>query len=391
MRAKTIHLIALSAFIFALAARAEDAPSIVVGTSFTKAGNQARNAREQLQGLQLWADEINSRGGLLGRKVRLSYQDDGGDAQTVAAVYDKLVVEEKAEILVGPYSPEMTPPAAAITEQHGVPLLVTTVTTASLWERGYKGVFGLLTMAGASVDPVLEFAKRKGLRRVAFVYQQDGFPREFADGVKQRLLMAGMRTVVDAPYSGELADFASIVGQLKTKRPDVVFVGAYLPDSLSFMQHAKDQKFSANIMAFSGGANLPEFGDGLKRDAEGVLGSTQWEPTLKMTAVGEFARRYKARFGYEPNFVAATGYGAGQVLEAAVKKAATTEPARVRKALYELDITSVLGRYKVDANGRQIGKTGYTVQWINGVRTTVLPREAAGADVLYPFQDWSKR
>ena len=90
----------------------------------------------------------------------------------------------------------------------------------------------------------------------------------------------------------------------------------------------------------------------------------------------EFAEKYKAKYGHEPGYHAGGGYGAGQVLEAAVKKAGSIERDKLRKALFGLDTVTAFGRFKVDTTGKQIGKPAYAVQWLNGERHVVLPAAA---------------
>jgi branched-chain amino acid transport system substrate-binding protein len=223
------------------------------------------------------------------------------------------------------------------------------------------------------------------------IHQDSPFGRDVADGVRTRARALGLRVVLDESYDKELADFSALVEQIKGKRPDAILAASHLPDSLAFMKKAREQKLYAKVVAFAAGASLAEFGKGLGADAESTLGATQWEPSLKLAGVAEFARRYKAKYGYEPSYIAAGGYAAGQVLEAAIKKGGAIEAALLRKALLELDTLTVLGRYRVDAAGRQIGKAGYVVQWIKGERMPVLPPERATATPVYPFKNWVRR
>jgi branched-chain amino acid transport system substrate-binding protein len=139
------------------------------------------------------------------------------------------------------------------------------------------------------------------------------------------------------------------------------------------------------------GPCLPDFGTNLGPEAEGVMGNTQWEPELNLPGVKEFAAKYKTRYGHDPGYHAGGGYGTGQVLEAAVKKAGSLDANKVRTTLFALDTVTAFGRYKVDATGLQVGKPGYTIQWIGGVRQLVLPENVATAKIVYPFKDWTQR
>jgi branched-chain amino acid transport system substrate-binding protein len=364
---------------------------IVVGTTSVLSGTNARSGQEQIRGLQLWVEEVNERGGLLGRRVQLKAYDDRGEFEAGAGLFEKLIAEDRAELLVGPFSAEVVPAAAAVAERHGIPMLAPGSAAAELWGRGYRNLFGLYTPLEATLVHVLDFAKAHGLRRIAIAFQDSAFGREVAEGVRARARTLGLRVVFDESYDKDATDFAAPVNQLRLKRPDAIVVASYLPDAIFFMKKATEQKLSAKIMAFAGGAGMPEFGKALGPDAEGVLGSTQWEPSLKLTGASEFARRYKAKYGYEPGYIAAGGYAAGQVLEAAAKKAGTVEPAQLRKALTALDTSTILGRYRVDAAGRQVGKTGYVVQWIKGERVPVLPADVAAAGPVYPLKSWARR
>lgn len=391
MRSATC-VIAMAAVSLSLGmALAADETDIVLGTSTVLSGISARTGQEQLRGLQLWVEAINLRGGLLGRRVRLVHYDDGGDVETGARMYEKLIAEDKAAMLVGPYSADVTLAVAAVAEMHGIPMVAPGAVSRTVWERGYKNVFGLYTPADAYLDHVLAFAKRRGLRRIALVYQTTTFPREMAEGVKAKVGALGLRIVAEETYDKDITDFGAIIGKIKPKRPDVIVAGSYFPDSVAFMRQAKENQLSAKVMAFAVGPSLPDFGKSLGPDAEGALGGTPWEPTLKVPGAAEFARRYKAKVGHEAGYHAAGGYAAGQVLEAAVKRAGSAEPEQLRRALSDLDAVTIFGRYRTDKTGRQVGKAGYVVQWINGERVPVLPEDVATAKIVYPFKGWAKR
>ena len=367
------------------------AQDVVVGASVALTGKYARTGQEQLQGFQMWVDDVNARGGLLGRKVALKYYDDESKPETGAKLYEKLITDDKVDLLIGPYSSDVTMAASTVAEKYNFPMVSSGASATQIWERGYKNIFGLYTLAENYMVQILEFAKSKGLRKIALIYENTEFPRAIASGVKSKAKQLGMNVVFEEEYGKASTDFSSMIIKIKSKKPDMVIGGSYLPDSVAFMRQAKENRLYAKIFAFAVGPALPDFGKNLGLDADGVMGNTMFEPTLKLPGIKEFAEKYKAKYGHEPGYHAAGGYGAGQVLEDAVKKAGSLDRDKVRAALFSLDTTTTFGRFKVDATGRQIGKVGYAVQWINGNREIILPPDVATAKPVYPFKDWGKR
>jgi len=367
------------------------AQDIVVGTSVALTGKYARTGQEQLQGFQMWVDDVNARGGLLGRKVALKYYDDESKPETGAKLYAKLITDDKVDLLIGPYSSDVTMAASTVAEKYNFPMVSSGASASQIWERGYKNIFGLYTFAETYMNPILDFAKSKGLKKIALIYENTEFPRAIASGVKSKAKQLGMNVVFEEEYGKASTDFSSMIIKIKAKKPDMVIGGSYLPDSVAFMRQAKENRLYAKIFAFAVGPALPDFGKNLGLDADGIMGNTMFEHTLPRPAVKEFSEKYNAKYGHEPGYHAAGGYGAGQVLEDAVKKAGSLDRDKLRAALLSLDVVTVFGHYKVDATGKQIGKRGYAVQWINGNRELILPADVATAKPIYPFKDWSKR
>lgn len=373
------------------AAVVAQAADVIVGASVALTGKYARTGQEQLQGFQMWVEEVNARGGLLGRKVTLKYYDDESKPETGAKLYEKLITDDKVDLLIGPYSSDVTLTASTVAEKHGMPMVSSGASSNEIWERGYKNTFGLYTLADIYMDKIIEYGKAKGLKKIALVYENTSFPRDVAKGVRNKAKALGMQIVFDEEYGKASTDFTSMIVKIKAKKPDMVIGGSYLPDSTAFVRQAKENRLYAKIFAFAVGPGLPDFGKNLGLDAEGVMGNTQWEPTLAILGVKEFAAKYKAKHGHEPGYHAGGGYGAGQVLEAAVKKAGSFDRDKLRQALFDLDTVTAFGNFKVDKTGKQIGKPAYAVQWLNGERHVVLPASAATQKVVYPFKDWAKR
>ena len=368
------------------------AEDIKVGVTVSLSGRYAAPARDQFEGIEMWASDLNARGALLGRKVRIVHYDDQSDPRKSAQLYQRLINEDQVELLLGPYSSELTLAASDVAEKYGIPMVATGAASSEIWSRGYRNIFQVDAPAQKYMDVVLDFANAKGLRRIALVYANDDFPREVADGVRAKAAQNGMEIVFDEEYDPNSQDFRKRVQRMQASEPEIVLGGTYLEDSVALVKNAKGQRLAPKILAFTVGPALAEFGRTLGPDAEGVMGVVAWMPSARLPKAQDFSYRYKRKFGHDAGVHAAYGYGAGQVLEAAVRLAGSLDKDKIREQLRTMKFRSLLGRYAVDETGKQIAKSVYAMQWQDGNRAVVLPDQVAEAPVEYPFKPpWSQR
>ncbi|MBI3989271.1 MAG: ABC transporter substrate-binding protein, partial [candidate division NC10 bacterium] len=151
--------------------------------------------------------------------------------------------------------------------------------------------------------------------------------------------------------------------------------------------------FMPKLYAVAQGARLDEFGAALGKDADYVLGMSDWElyPNLGLPGIKEFIEAFQKEFGRLPIALAAQGYAAGQVLEAAVTKVGSLDREKIRDALASLDMVTVYGHYKVDQDGLQLGKDVFLIQWQKGKKEIVWPERYATAKLVYPIPPWNAR
>jgi len=371
-------------------ALAEGEP-IRVGVTASLSGDYAAPGSEQLKGIEMWAHDLNARGALLGRPVEIVYYDDKSDAATAETLYERLVSEDKVDLLLGPYSSGLTLAASRVAEKHNFPMVATGASSTDIWSRGNKDIFQVDAPADTYLDLVITSAKNAGLKTVAMAYAGADFPRQVAEGVRAQAAKQGMEIVFDEEYPPNNTDFTAIVAGMRAKGPDVVIGGTYLDDSIAFMRQAKKSNLSPKAFVFTVGPALPEFGEALGGDAEGVLGVVAWMASAHMPMAFDFAYRYEQKNGEAASVYAAYGYGAGQVLEAGVRLAGTLSKDAIRTQLLQMKFRSILGPYHVDETGRQLDKKTYVMQWQRGERRLVLPRALRDSPIEYPFKPWSGR
>ena len=367
------------------------AEPIRVGVTASLSGPLAAPGREQLEGIQMWVDDINGRGALLGRKVELVYYDDKSDPATSARLYEKLISQDRVDLLLGPYSSDLTLEASSVAESHDFPMLATGAASTRIWSRGHQNIFGVDAPANTYMDLVLDSAHGAGLKTVALIYVDTEFTGEVAEGVRARAASLGMEIVFDQSYAPGSMNFDAAVQRMRAAAPEMVIGATYLPGSIALIRAAKRYQLSPKALVLTVGPALAEFGEALGADAEGVMGVVSWLRSVRKPQAQDFSFRFKQRYGRDASQYAAYGYGAGQTLEAAVRLAGSLDKDAVRTQLREMIFRSLLGRYRVDETGKQSAKSIYVMQWLDGERRLVLPKDLRERPIQYPFKPWSER
>lgn len=382
------HLL-LSFFILALplAVGAQSTDHIKIGTSQSLTGPYAEFGTEQLRGLQMWVADVNARGALLGRPVELVHYDDGSDASSSVEIYDKLVAQDGVDLLVGPYSSELTLRASNVAEKHNMPMIASAASADQIWSRGLTNIFGIDTPSSnyLDVDENGELFALLGVKTIAIIAAETEFTEDVVVGIRGYAARKGIKIVLDESYAQDQTDFSDVAGRLAQVNADVIFGISYLDDSVALVRALKLANVKPKMLAFTVGPALREFGDRLGPDAEGVVGVVQWLRSVKRPGAQDFAYRYRQRYGSNPGVHAAIGYSAGQVIEAAVRLAGTTGHDAVRNQLRTMEFTSLLGIYRVSESGRQEGKRNYLLQWQDDQRRLVSPPNLAERKLRFPL------
>jgi len=370
--------------VLSLAAGAQSAETITIGTTQSLTGPFKDFGTEQLRGLQMWVHDVNSRGMLLGRRVELVHYDDASDAARSVQLYDKLIEQDKVDLLVGPYSSELTLEASKVAEKYNFPMVATAASADKIWNRGLKNIFGIDTPAASYMEGI-SVARDAGARTVAMVFAKTEFAIEVAAGVRRNIDKNNLSLVLDEDYAPEQRDFTALADRLAQLDADVIMGISYLEDSVALVRALKRANVRPKMLAFTVGPALHEFGDELGADAEGVVGVVQWLRSVRMPGAQDFAYRYRQRYGYNPGVHAVIGYSAGQVIEAAVRLADTTDHDAVREQLGSMEFRSLLGKYHVSETGRQEGMRNYVLQWQENHRRLVSPKNLAERELIFPL------
>jgi len=362
-----------------------------IGASISLTGRYDRTGKEMQNGYELWAEQVNATGGITGRQVQFVIYDDTSDPETSRNLYEKLITEDRVDLVMGPYSSPVTLPASTVAEKYGYPMIASGASASDLYTRGYSNIFGVYTAAQLYLDGAIDIAVRNGYRTVAIVNENSAFAKDTVAGAKRKAEQAGLQVIFEEEYPNTVRDLAPVLTKIRPLNPDVLLGGTYGEDSTLLIRQMKDLNWTPRIVAFTVGPALPDFYQTLGEDAEWVMGATQWEPGLRGEGVAEFAAAYKTKYGYDSGYHAAGGYAAGQLLKQAIERAGSVDNGKIREALATMDANTIYGAYKVDATGSQVGKPSYMIQWLRGERKIVWPDAAAETAAVVPLPEWGRR
>jgi branched-chain amino acid transport system substrate-binding protein len=366
---------------------------VVVGGAISQTGRFAEPAGRQVNAIKMWVDEVNGRGGLLGRKIKLSLLDDKSDVQTAVKLYEKLITEDKVDVLLAPYSSLITEAVANINERYKMPIIAYGAASSPIWNKGRKYIFNIIAVAEDYQKGALHLAKEIGIKKIAIIGEDSLFPRQVGIGAKQWAKKLGLQVVLEENYPQKHTDFTALLQKCKASGAEAIISNSYFADSAAQVRQMRELNLNFKLFSGTVGPSLPKFAEQLGKTAEYVLGFSQWEPLpdiLKNPGMKEFVAAYEKRYGLKPNYHAGSTYGALQVTEAAIKKAGSFDREKLRDALASIEVSSVMGRYKVDAKGMNEHE-GLTFQILGGKRRIVFPARVAETKAKLPAPHWDNR
>jgi branched-chain amino acid transport system substrate-binding protein len=398
---KTLTVRTLAATLVALlalgagAAWADHRPNneVIFGGAISQTGRYAEPAGRQVNSIKLWVDDVNARGGLLGHKVVVRLLDDKSDTQTAIKLYEKLITEDKVDLLLAPYSSGITEAVANVNERHKMPFVAYGAASTPIWEKGRKYIFNIVDIAENYQKGAVHLAKAIGVKKAAIIGEDSLFPRQSAIGAKQWAKQLGIEIVVEENYPLKQTDFTALLQKIRANGAEAIFSNSYFADSAAQLRQLREQNINLKLFSSTIGPGLPNFPEQMGTTAEYVLGYSQWEPVphiLKHPGMKEFIDTYEKRFKEKPNYHAGGAYGALQVTEAAIKKAGSFDNDKVRDAMASLEVHTVFGKFKVDAKGMN-NHEGLTFQILKGERRIVFPEKWAETKAELPMPEWSKR
>jgi len=386
---------------------------ILVGMTVSLKGKYAHEGTLALRGVQIAIEWVNSHGGVVvgGKKytLDLKYYDDESSSQRVPELYTKLISEDHVNFLLAPYSSGLTKAAAPIAENNKVLMISHGGASDTIFQQGYKYIVQTLSPATHYLKSVIDLlaAQNDPEIKIALIYENAAFASTVAQGAKDEINAKGLNLVYEHAYEKGTKDFSSIINEAMSKGANVLIGGGHFEDGTALVKQAWQLNWKLKAIGIIVAPTLPEFHDQLKDAAENVMAPAQWEvgvsyspSTAKKLGLewygptnDEFVNMYKQKFNGEvPDYHAAEAAASILYLVKAIEAANSLDSTAVRNAFNNLDIMTFFGELKIDpATGLQVNHQMIVVQWQNGVKKIVWPKEAAEANPIYPASNWWNR
>lgn len=368
--------------------------TVVIGGAISQTGRYSEPAGRNLNSVRLWAETVNAQGGLLGHQIKLVILDDKSDKQTSIKLFEKLITEDKVDLIFSPYSSGITDAVANITERYKMPMVAFAASSSVIWEKGRRYIFNTIDYAENYQKGAAHIAKDIGIKRIAIIGEDSLFPRMTRKGLEHWAKELGLEVVLAENYaSRKQGDYTALLQKIKSRRAEAIFSNSYFDDAVAQVRQLREMNFNVKLYASTVGSGLPRFAEDLGPSAEYVLGFTQWEPLpekLGYPGMQAFIEAYSEKYATKPNYHAGAAYGGMQVLAAAVNDAKSFDNEKVRNSLASIDVTTIFGRYKVNEKGLS-SHQGMTFQIQNGKRRIVWPYQQKEVDYKLPMPPWNER
>ena len=402
---KVFAVAVLVALAWAVAPVAEAQPPIRIGVSLSQTGGYAALGQNLLRGYQLCVKHMNDKGGVLGRKLELVLYDNGSDPAAAVRLYEKLITQDKVDLVLGPNTSPILDAVADVTEKHRMPMMTPVAGATSIFRKGRKFIFSMQPPSEILLEGLLDLAAKKGLKTVALINVDDVFGRATTQGAIELAKKKGLQVVLVDVYPQGNTDFSAILTKVRAANPDVLGGATRFDDAVAITRQMKALNVNPRMTGLTVGVDFPKFYEVLGRDAEFVYGATPWVPELVELRAGgliPIARQYPgAREFVESHKKEFPGADLSFHLRWRLRRLPDSRrghPARrvagqreAPRGHLKMDHNTVFGAFRVDRDGLQIAHKMLIFQWQDGKKVIVWPEELAPGKPRFPTPPWSQR
>jgi branched-chain amino acid transport system substrate-binding protein len=392
-------------------AMAQDKEPIKIGFSMALTGPLAANGKQTLLGMKIWEEETNSKGGLIGRPVKLVYYDDQSNPSTVPGIYTKLLDVDKVDLVISGYATNMVAPAMPIVMQKKKTFISLFALDVN-HEFKYKNYFSVLPTGPKTKESFTEGFFQVALQQnpkpttVALTAEDAEFSRNACEGARANAKEMGVKIVYDKSFPPGTTDFSPIVRALQASNADLVVVCSYPLSSVGIALAVNEANYKPKLIGGAMvGLQATVFKQKLGSKLNGIVNYETWVPSEKMLApAAEFFKKYQARAGAEGvdplgYYLGGWGYAYASVVGEAIAGTKSVDDGKIADYFRKATFKTIMGNWSYGPGGEwtksgmmQVQyhdvKDGNDIEQWRGmaVQTVLTPPELATGKVVYPYE-----
>jgi branched-chain amino acid transport system substrate-binding protein len=407
----TVAAVTAAMHLFAGSAAAQTREPIKIGFSMAMTGGLAPNGKSALLAQRIWEEDINAKGGLLGRPVKLIFYDDQSNPATVPGIYTKLLDVDRVDLVIGPYATAQIAPAMPIIIQRKK-VFITLFGLAVNSEFKYPNYFSMIPNGPdpkvSAVKGFFDLAMEQNPKpqTLAIVSADQEYSRNASDGAREIAQKLNLKIVYDRTYPPSTADFAPIVRAIRATNPDILEINSYPPDSVGMVRAINESGYKPKMVGGGMvGLQATAFKTLLGPALNGFINYDFWLPVAKLDfpGVADLLKRYQARavtegvdaLGY---YMAPYAYAQLQVLQTAIEVTKSIDDKKLADYMRANTFRAVVGDIKFGLDGEWAQSRTLQVQFHDikgndleqfrtmGTQTVVTPAEYASGKLIYPFE-----
>ena len=385
------------------------ASPLKIGFGMSLTGPNAGAGRMFLVGREIWKDEINAKGGLLGREVQFVYYDDQSNPSNVPGIYAKLLDVDKVDFVVSPFATNQIAPAMPVVMQKKMVFMAlfgTGVNDEFKYDRYFQilpnGPEGNRSFSIGFFETALSMNPKP--RTVALTGEDSEFGQNILAGARANAEKLGLKIVYDRNFPPSTTDHSPIVRSLQAADPDIVFVASYAANSVGMVRTTSELGYKPRM--FGGamiGLQFTPIKGQLGPLLNGVVINENFvpEPTMKFPGVEDVLKRYQQRAagaGIDPiGFWSPFSYAEMQILGQAISAVGSTDQTKIADYIRTTPFKTVVGDVKFGALGEWEKSRILYVQYQNiqgndinqfrqpGKAVIMYPPELKSGQLIHPF------
>lgn len=382
---------------------------VKIGGTKPLTGQETLNGISEKQGNELWAKMVNEAGGIKAGdgntyEVELVLYNDESKPENVPRLYEKLIVEDKADFLFGPVWGPLGVATVPMVEKYEKLEIFGTCSFNPKDYKDWKYVIHTITNGPGYMPTILDMIwddilpKDPDAKNIAITHGDDVFRMTAGTYGKAYAEKKGFNIVFYDSYSAQATDLTPLLTKAKATNPTILLNGGSYGDAVLMVKQMKELDFNIKLIWSGTGTVFTKYHEALGKLAEGNVSCTQWEKGMVFRqefgpSHDEFIAAYQNQYNDLPEYTAATGFQQGLVLQRAMELSKNPlDSDSVRKAAGELEMTTFYGKFKVDpVTGWQTGHEMGVIQWQNAKKIVIWPPEANPQEMWYPMKKWSER